>query len=180
MQTAEFDVADFEDQDRNNKGVYARFYLVPKKDEAESAKEGRPVFKDTVYIEIVAAGNQNNIIRKPARTADFQRFSKEYEKFNSGDNEQIMGTPLSEIPWLTRAQVEELMYRKIRTIEQLADISDGACTAPGMYELKRKAAAWVVKAAEAAPFTAMQAELDGMRAELKALKDNKAAPAAKA
>lgn len=179
-ETAEFDVQDFENPEME-KGVYARFYTVPKPDEVKSAEEGRPVFKDVVYIEIIAAGNANNIIRKPAREMDFRRFHKQHQLFLRGDNEQIVGTPLTEVPWVTRSQVEEMAYRKIRTLEDLAEMSDAACSMPGMYELKRKAIAWLEKSKEAAPFTKMQAEMDAMRAELAALKAEKeAAPAKKA
>ena len=166
---AEFNVEDF-DNPNNNANVYAQFYYVPKEDAVASAAEGRKVFKDTEYIEIIAAGNANNIIRKPARDMDKQRFHKEYALFKSGDMEQLTGTPLTEVPWINRSQVEELMYHKVRTLKQLAELSDGACNAPGMYELKRKAAAWLIKAKEAAPFTAMQAEMDKLKAELAAMK----------
>jgi hypothetical protein len=95
--------------------------------------------------------------------------------------EQLVGTPLAEIPWLTRSQVEDLMYQKIRTVEQLAEISDQVCTgAPGLYELKRKAKAYVDKARDGSEFTALYAELDALRAELAAVqaqRDN--APRAK-
>lgn len=168
-ETAEFDVAEF-DNPNSNKGVYARFYYVPKQDDAKSAEEGRPVFKDVEYIEIIAVGNANNIIRKPARDEDRRRFYQEYDKFKAGDQEQLIGTPLTEVPWLTRGQVEELMYRKIRTLENLAELSDAACNVPGMYDLRRKAKAWIEKAAEAAPFTKMNEEMEALRKELDALK----------
>jgi hypothetical protein len=167
--SVEFDVNDFQDPNLN-KGVYARFYFVPRKDEVASAQEGRAIFHDVEYIEIIAAGNANNIIRKPVRDEDRFRFRDQYEKFRQGDTEQLCGTPLTEVPWLTRSQVEELMYRKVRTVENLAEISDSACNVPGLLDLRRKAEAWLVKAKEAAPFTAMQAEMDALRAELDALK----------
>jgi hypothetical protein len=170
--TFEFDVKDFEDPN-NNSGVYARFYLASKEDRAESEKAGRPIFKDVEYIEILAAGNANNIIRKPASDVERYRFRQQYAKFKEGDTEQLTGTPLTEVPWITRSQVDELLYRKVRTLEQLASLNDADCNVPGMYELKRKAAAWLVKAQEAAPFTAMQSELDALRAELDALKNQK-------
>ena len=174
----EYDVGDFENPD-SAKGLHARFYWVPKKDEAASVEAGRPVFKDCEYVEILAAGNANNIVRRPVGDMDRSRFRQQYAMFKQGSAEQLVGTPLSEIPWLTRSQVEELMYNKIRTLEQLAEVNDQFCnTAPGMYELKRKAAAWVQKASEAVPFTKMQSEMDALRAELEALKAVKAAPVA--
>jgi hypothetical protein len=122
------------------------------------------------YVEILAAGNANNIIRKPASDVERYRFRQQYDMFKKGDDEQLTGTPLGEVPWITRSQVEELNYRKVRTLEQLAELNDQACNIPGMYELKRKAGAWLKKAQEAAPFTSMQAEMDALRAELDAMK----------
>lgn len=173
-EVADFDVAEFDDPN-SNKGVYARFYFVPKPDVAASVEAGRTIFVDREYVEIIAAGNANNIIRKPADDRDRQRFHVQYTRFKAGDTEQLVGTPLVEVPWLTRSQVEELMYRKIRTLEELSEISDSACSAPGMYDLRRKAKAWLDKAAEAAPFTKMQAEMDALRNELDALKAERSA-----
>jgi hypothetical protein len=165
----EFDTKVFEDPN-NNEGVYAVFYLTTREDPAQSAAAGRPIFVEKEYVKILSAGSANNIIDTPVRDEHRYRFQREYEKFKRGDTEQLTGTPLTEVPWITRGQVDELLYRKIRTLEQLAEMQDQYCNVPGMYELKRKAAAWLVKSKEAAPFTAMQAELDALRAELDALK----------
>lgn len=170
----EFDVKDFEDPNLNA-GVYARFYWVSREDPVQSAAAGRPIYVDKEYVEIIAAGNANNIIRKPASDVERSRFRNEYRKFKEGDTEQLTGTPLTEVPWITRSQVEELLYRKVRTLEQLATLDDAACNVPGMYELKRRAGAWLAKAKEAAPFTAMSAEIDALRAELDAMKNQQLA-----
>jgi len=167
--TAEFDVKDFDDPD-STKGVYAKFYFVPKEDAAKSKEAGRPVFVDKEYIEIIAAGNQNNIVKRPVTEMDIRRFRKQYEQFKAGDSEQLQGTPLGEIPWITRSQVEDLAYRKIRTLEQLAEVSDHACTElAGLFELKRKAAAWLKKSEEAKPFTEMHAQIKSMQETIAAL-----------
>ncbi len=175
-EAVDYDVKDFEDPNAR-KGVYARFYLVPKQNEAESAKEGRPVFEDKEYIELIAAGNSTNIIRRPVYESDKRQYREEYRMFKEGDNEQIVGTRLDEVPWITRSQVEELMYRKIRTLEALADVSDQDCNVPGMLDLRRKAQAWLQKANEAKPFTAMQAEMEEMRKTIAALQANAEAQA---
>lgn len=161
-QMIEYDVADFEDHN-STKGTYAKFYIVPMKDERLSAEQGRPMFKDVEFIEIMAAGNANNIIRRPATDMDKGRYRRIYEMFKAGDAEQIVGTLLIEIPWISRSQVEELNYRKIRTVEALAEVSDTDCNVPGMFELRKKARAWMTKANEAAPFTSMLAEIDELK-----------------
>ena len=166
---ADFDVKDFDN--RNNGNVYPIFYWVPKNDEAASIAEGRPIFKDTEYVKIIVPGSSTSIVQKPVRDDDRRRFAAAYAKFKQGDPEQLIGTPLTEIPWLTRSQVEELAYLKVRTLENLADLNDSVCTnTPGMFDIKKKAQAWHKKAEEAKPFTAMSAEIEALRAEIAALK----------
>lgn len=166
---ADFDVADFE-YPQDTKGVYGKFYMHPKKDEDASAKEGRPIFKEVEYIEIIAAGNANNIIHRPATDMDKRRFAKTYSMFKQGDNEQLVGTPLTEVTWIGIGQVEELMYRKVRTVEQLAELNDAICgSSPGLYDLKRKAKLFMQKAEGDAPFTALAKENDDLKARIAAL-----------
>jgi len=177
--TVEFDVSDMQDP-YSDKGVYAKFYFFPMEDHKASAEQGRPIFSDREFIEIIAAGNQNNIVRRPATEMDRQRFRRQYTMFKQGDEDQVVGTPLKEVPWITRSQIEEFAYRKIRTLEDLAGMSDAQCNAPGMYDMKRKAEAWLKKANEAAPFTAMSAEIEALKAELAALKTQAEEPKKKA
>lgn len=177
-QEAEFDVKAFDDSE-DTTGVYARFYFFPQKDEAASAEVGCPQFRDIEFVEIIAAGNANNIIRRKASDMDRRRYHKAYAKFKEGDSEQIVGLPLAEVTWIGRSQVEELAYIKCRTVEQLASLNDGACNAmPGLYELKRKAQAYLKRAESEAPFTALAKENDELRARLAALEETMKLPAA--
>lgn len=154
-----------------DKSVYARFYTQPVQDDAASAEAGRPIFRDVVFIEIRAAGNQNNIIKRKATREDMGRFARQYELFKQGDGEQVVGTPLTEVPWLTRSQVEELAYLRIRSLEALASLSDETCSKyAGMYDLKRKAAAALEAAEKAAPMTALAEENKQLKGELEVLK----------
>lgn len=162
-------VDDFDDPN-DNRGVYARFYLVPREDEETSAKEGRPIFKDREYIEIFCAGNENNIVRRPATDMDKRRFREQYALFKQGNEEQLVGTPLAEVAWIPRSRIEELSYLKIRTVEALADLDDSVCSrTPGLYELKRKAALWLKRAESEAPFTELAKENEGLQKRIAAL-----------
>ena len=163
------DLSEFENVE-STKGVYAKFYMHPKQDEKASAEAGRPIYVEKEYVEIIAAGNSNNIIRRPVSDMDRRRFRQAYAKFREGDTEQLVGTPLSEVTWITRGMVEELAYKKVRTVEQLSELNDAVCGAmPGVYDLKRKAQAWVAKAEGAAPFTALQKENDELKNRIAAL-----------
>jgi len=163
------------------KGVYARFYYRPELDQAATDTAGIPKYVDVAFVEIIAAGNSTNIVRRPVRPQDKARFREAYAKFREGDIEQLVGTPLTEIPWLTASVREELAYIKVRTLEQLADLSDQACSrGPGLYELKRKAGEWAQRAQDAAPFTALHAENEDLKSRLAALEARMAAPAVEA
>lgn len=173
------DLQEFENVE-STKGVYARFYLHPKQDEKASAEAGRPIFVEREYVEIIAAGNSNNIIRRPVSDMDRRRFRGAYEKFRQGDTEQLVGTPLSEVTWIARGMIEELAYKKVRTVEQLAELNDAVCgSMPGVYDLKRKAQAWVEKADKAAPFTQMAKENEELKNRIAALEQMLAMPKAK-
>jgi hypothetical protein len=98
---------------------------------------------------------------------DKQRFRAAYAAFKAGDAEQIIGTPLTETPWITRSQAEELAYLRIRTLEQLANVGDDVCTRiPGLFKLKQRAQAALERAERTAPFLAMQAENEAMKNRL--------------
>lgn len=170
MQQADFDVSDFDNRQAGDKNVYAKFYIRPFHDEAESAKEGRPIYRDREYIEIRTPGNETNIIKRPVTEMDRGRFRQAYAAFKAGDLEQIIGTPLAETPWITRSQVEELAYLRIRTLEQLANVGDDVCTRiPGMFKLKQRAQQALDKAEKTAPFIALQAENEELRTKVAAM-----------
>lgn len=159
MQSADFNVEDFEHRNAGDKSVYVKFYVRPVADEAASTEAGRPIYKDREYIEIRTPGNQNNIVQRPVSEMDRQRFQGAYRAFKAGDTEQMVGTPLSEVPWVTRSQVEELAHMRIRTLEHLSTVSDEVCGRyAGMYKMKQRAAAAIVEADKSAPFIQMQAE----------------------
>lgn len=164
------DVGHFESRYAGDRSVFAKFYYVPQKDEAASVEAGRPIFKDVLFVEIMVAGDANNVIQRQASELDIDRFRKVYELFMSGAEEQTLGTPLVEVPWLTRSQVEELMYHKIRTLEALSSVSDDACgRMPGLYGLKEKAKAHVARAEAAAPTEQLRAENETLKQQLAAL-----------
>jgi hypothetical protein len=119
--------------------LHVRFYSKPKYNPDKSAEENRPIYEDTVYVEIMMPGEKNNIIQRPAMSMrDDLRFPKHYEQFMKGQQEQMVGTPLKVLPFLSEAQVEELAYFKIRTVEQLADLSD-TVNFMGAQEMKQRA-----------------------------------------
>lgn len=168
--TADFDVDDFASRNAGDKSVYVKFYTRPKENEAKSTEAGRPIYDDVDYVEIRTPGNSTNVVQRPVTEMDRKRFPQQYAAFKAGDMEQITGTPLAEAPWITRSQVEELAYLRVRTMEQLANVNDDVCTKiPGLFKLKQRAQQMMAKAEHEAPFIKIQEENAELRNNLESL-----------
>ncbi len=150
--------------------LFVVFFMHPRRDEAKSVEEGRPMFKDEEYVRIMVPGDKDSIVIRPARDMDKQRFHKQYAAFTSGEGEFHEGTPLKAWPMVTRGQVEELKYFGVHTVEQLADLADvhvQKFMAVGV--LKQQAQAYIQAAKEAAPLVQLNAAIDQKDAEIGAL-----------
>lgn len=139
--------------------LVVRFEQYPHKNDAQTREEGRPIFEMTEYIKIMVPGDKDTVIHRPVREADKVRFSKQYERFRANLS-QSTGFPLSEWPKVTRAQVEELAYFNIRSVEDLANVNDGVIGRfAGLVDLRRKAQEHLALLKEQAPMDKLQAEL---------------------
>lgn len=172
MDTADFNHNDFDNRYASDRGVHAKFYLFPQQDMAASTSAGRPIFTETEFVEIMAPGSAGNVVRRPARVQDKQRFARQYAAFQQGKGDELIGTPLTEVPWITRSQVEELAHVQLRSLEQLAEVNDAVCgRIPGLHDLKRRAIKTLEAAASSAPLVALQEENETLRNEIEAMKD---------
>lgn len=141
MLTADFDHTIFTAQQREqDKSLLVKFFTKAVKDEAQSNTEGRPVFRDKTYIEIRMPGNRSDVVSRPATQRDIDRFPDHHEAFQKRTEDPMEGTPLAEWPQITRTQVEELAFFNVKTVEQLAQVSDAhGQSFRGFYALKEKA-----------------------------------------
>jgi hypothetical protein len=119
--------------------LYVQFFTRPVRDEVLTAKAKRPMFTDTEYVKIMIPGDKQNINIRPATDEDKVRFALIYEKFKKGASQNV-GTPLTQVGFLTASLVEELRYFNIVTVEQLAGAPDSAAqNFLGLADLKDKA-----------------------------------------
>jgi hypothetical protein len=114
------------------------FYSSFIKDEEASSREGRFIAKDVPFTKIFMPGDRTNIIDRPTREQDKQRFPAQWSRYKNAQEQRAEGTPLAEWPILTRGQVEELKYQGFSTVEQLAAASDNV-QMMGIQTLKQKA-----------------------------------------
>lgn len=134
-------------QSEADKALLVRFFTKPMKDAAATLAEGRPIFKETEYIEIRIPGERDAAACRPASLADAKRFPEHYAAFKSRiAGAQEIGTPLSEWPMITRSQAEELAFFSIKTVEQLVGMPDSSNhNFKSIVGLKQKAAEWLNK-----------------------------------
>jgi hypothetical protein len=144
-----------------DENLLVRFFMHPKQDHDRSEAEGRPVFVEAEYIEIITPGNKDNIISRPASEIDRKRFPRHYQAYKARASQEVVeGTPLEEWPSITRSLVEELKFYNIRTVEQLLAVSDAdAQKFQGLNAIKDKARAFLEKA------KGQNAEVDALKAQ---------------
>lgn len=142
------------------------FYKGAVQNHTESDAQGRPIFDERTMISIAVPG-QSDIVKRPAHELDFHRFPKLYEAFKAGHTAAESGTPLSAWPTVSVAQVAELGARNVRTVEQLAEMSDvDAQKFMGLNSLRQRAKDFLEAAKGNAPLTAMRAELESRDAKI--------------
>jgi hypothetical protein len=159
--------------------LLVRFYNRPVQDKERTAEEGRPIFKEMVYIDIKQPGNRDWGIDAPARQRDFDRFPEHYRRFLARQEDVVIeGTPLDQWPGITASQVEEMKFLNCHTVEQMANMSDANTGKFGLATLKQKAKGYLEyakdnAAAEAFAATkARNAELEARIAKLEAMLEN--------
>jgi len=150
--------------------LFVVFFNHPRKDDEGTLAEGRPIFKDEAYVRIMVPGDKDSIIVRPARDMDKQRFAKQFAAFQAGEGELHEGTPLKAWPMVTRAQVEELKFFGVYTVEQLAELADVHVQKfMGVGALKTRAQEFIQAAKESAPMVQLNAAIDQKDSEIAAL-----------
>lgn len=134
---------------------------------------GRPIFDEVVYIEKVIPGDKQLTVHREMRDSDREEFAEQYRAWLGRGENLESGMPLSQWPGISVSQVEELSFFKVRTVEQLAGLSDdamGRMGGPGIRQLSERARLYVETAKGNAPVEALKAQLDARAQEIEALK----------
>lgn len=119
----EGDVYEDGQQYKDDHKLLVRFFMRTIKHEYNSQMEGRPIFVEIPYIEILTPGSRDTLVTEATETYQ-HRFRKQWENFMAREEAPMEGTPLAEVPWMSRSQVAELGALNIKTIEQLINLPD--------------------------------------------------------
>lgn len=104
--------------------------------------------RDMVELKIV--GDPNTLIRKVIPT-DLQEWPGEWAAYQGGqDSIDVGGTPLTEVPGITRDLATAYRLKGVRNAEELAALDDAAVKSLGMQGLAfRRTAQLLIKEKEA-------------------------------
>ena len=156
----------------DDRKLHVRFFMEPVEQTARSVIEGRRIFEDTEYIEIMVPGDKQTIIKRQVFPMDRQRFPQQYARFKQGLADQTVGTPLSELTFIPASKVKEYEFFGIKTVEQLAGAADGGQCGQqmmGFQSDKQKANSFLEVAKGAAPVNELRAKIDQRDAQIDAM-----------
>lgn len=178
MQQAEYNHNDFTNTAEADKSLLVRFFTKNVENKLESEKQGRPVFKEKVYIEIRVAGKRDAQACRPVTHADKQRFPEHWAAYEKRAEPPTEGMPLMEWGLISRSQAEELSFLHIKTVEQLASVTDTNLQSfRGGYALRERAQKWLEKTqleGEDMEKQEMREQIATLTAQVEALTANKA------
>ena len=134
----------------NNKqelGVYAEFSLKAKKT-SDAGENGLPVYQDREWVEITPAGG-NTITTRWATDKDKMRFANIYKAFKDGIEPPGEGLAIKNWPSVSPAESKMLRQANVRTVEDLAILSESGLKNVGFgaRALQAKARNFLVSAA---------------------------------
>lgn len=148
-----------------DKGLAVRFFKMAVQDHEASAKEARPIFRDTDMVEIRVRGSRNDVVHKPVDAQIKARFRDAWRAYEQGEELLESGTPLEQWPQMTRSQVEEMKYFGFRTVEHIANCRDDLTAKfPGLLGLKQRAQAFIELSQGEAPLAALQTAVEAEKA----------------
>lgn len=130
--------------------IFVEWELRAVEDKAATEREGRVVYRDEEWGNVHKKGELGHVI--PYRVRDLKKnhvlwphVSNSYEAWKAGQDAPIEGTPLKEWPLATAAQIRNCAGMNVLSVEDLANLADGALRFIGgeAVALREKARNWL-------------------------------------
>lgn len=163
------------DESNADSRLQVRFYKRAIKQEQESLDAGRPIYKEFDFVHICVAGDSLTEIDTYALNNHKARFPVQWAHYQNrvgADDQEVVGTPVSEWPIVSKSQAEELRALKFHTVESIAGASDQQLQRMGMaagmspYAFRDKAKAFLNLATNAAETDKRETEINALKEEL--------------
>lgn len=160
----------------NDSKLFVQFHRKAVIQPGLSKEAGRAIYKEVDCIKIMVPGDKSSIVDRPVNSIDEKRFADRYAKWQAGAGNVMEGTPISALPRMSMAKVEEYKYFGIHTVEQLASAADGIGQKfLGFGDDKRAANAFLEIAKGNAPIEKMNEELKARDTQIAAMQEQLAA-----
>ncbi len=163
-------------------GIIPKFYREKQFDASASKLAGRAIFREYDAIELMIPGDHTTVHKDAANEEWIRRFPKHWAAYKDGQ-EQVNGMPLE--AWHEMIPhpgvIEEFRAMKVRSVEDLANLSDAFISrAPMGLEWRKKAKIEVEKQKGLEAHISANAELTAkMEAMAKRMEELEAAAAPK-
>ena len=155
--------------------LQVRFYKRPVQQEAETLEAGRPIYKEFDFVHICVAGDTLTEIDTYVLNSHKVRFPIQWANYQNrvgANDEEVVGTPVSEWPLISKSQAEELRALKFHTVESIASASDLQLQRMGMaagmspYAFRDKAKSYLNLASDSAETDKRAQEINNLKEEL--------------
>jgi hypothetical protein len=167
-------------EDKKGGKTYVIFRDDSKLNKFKTEKQGRPVYEPIVVLEIILTGDALLRPIREMREEDKEKYPVEWARYQQKAQNQLPGTPLEAVNWLSHAQVREYKALNIFTVEQLADLPDiTAKRVPGFSSVRDMATAFLQASKEGAAVREAQSlkeEIAALKEQVKALSQQPATP----
>lgn len=162
-------------------GTIPRFYTAAVENKAASKSAGRKIFREMEMVDILIVGDSKSMVTHRVTPEIADRYPREYDAFKRNVEIAAEGTPLQEWPRATKSMVAEFGALNIRTVEDLAGLSDAQVQKLGTGGLtfREQAKAYLAQAAGAAPAERLAAENEELKARMQRMDETIAALAEK-
>lgn len=138
-----------------------RFHAVQVPDNFQTKKQGRPIFRERIHMQMYFPGDQLCNLDRPATEEDKAAHPKEWEAFEQKKAFTVQGTPISLWPALSDTQKAEFRALNIFTVDQFAGMPDvHGMKIMGFHELRKKARAFIAACQQSELVDQMRGETD--------------------
>ncbi len=164
---------------REDEGLLVRFFRQRELNAVRSELTGKPEFDESECISINVPGSRDNHVA--LITDEYrERFKDEYREWKANEGRPITGMPLEEWPLATTSFVEEMKMIGVRTVEELAGLSDPVVASSNVLVTMRARAQGMLDGASSAEAAqVMIDENQAMKARIAELEAQLAAKPAK-
>ena len=90
----------------------------------ENKRSKEVKYEDVIWVTIFNKGDPKNIIERPMREHDKERWPQHWEAYKKNEEPPINGVPLEDFPQITPAERMRCKQLHIRTVEDLIDLPD--------------------------------------------------------